>query len=272
MSSVILAVLGHESTTLAVLEAARNLSVLLGEANMIALAVEQPSKTSALEAGTLIAEVAERVNARDRERQRIRAIEDLFNHWAAEARRDGSNVLWHGIAGSSRREVINRGRRADLIVIARPSPDDDSQIRAGFRAALLHTDRPVLVVPPGWSEPFGSNVAIAWRDDGRAVKTVIPALRFLSGASQVHVLAGVRGDAARLPVPRVFQDRGIAVSVHALPVKPRFGRILLEKAHSLRADLLVMGAYSRSRWREIVFGGMTQFVLEHADLPVLMRH
>jgi nucleotide-binding universal stress UspA family protein len=272
VANVILAVLGRESTTRAVLEAARNLSVLLGEANITALAVEKPSNTSGLEASTLIAEAAEWAAARDRERQRIWAIENLFDHWAAEARRDGLVVLWRGIVGSSRREVMGRGRLADLIVIARPSPDDDLQIRGGFRAALLHTDRPVLVVPPGGSEPFGSNVAIAWHDDSRAAKTVLPALRFLSGASQVHVLQGVRDGAARLPVPRVLQDRGIVASVHVLPIKPPFGQMLLEKVHSLKADLLVMGAYSRSRWREIVFGGVTQFMLEHADLPVLMRH
>ena len=51
-----------------------------------------------------------------------------------------------------------------------------------------------------------------------------------------------------------------------------FGETLLSEAHELDADLLVMGAYAHSPLREMVFGGVTRFMLAHADLPILMRH
>jgi nucleotide-binding universal stress UspA family protein len=50
------------------------------------------------------------------------------------------------------------------------------------------------------------------------------------------------------------------------------GPVILSYAQDLKADLLVMGAYGHSRWREIVLGGVTHHVLSEMDLPVLMAH
>jgi nucleotide-binding universal stress UspA family protein len=61
--------------------------------------------------------------------------------------------------------------------------------------------------------------------------------------------------------------------LHILPIGAGvFGRMLLEKLHELGADMLVMGAYAHNPLREMVFGGVTRYVLDHADVPVLMRH
>ncbi len=50
------------------------------------------------------------------------------------------------------------------------------------------------------------------------------------------------------------------------------GRVLLDDAKEAEADLLVMGAYSHSRWRERILGGVTKNVIEHAELPVFLTH
>ena len=119
----------------------------------------------------------------------------------------------------------------------------------------------------------GASIAIAWRDDGRAIKAVLPALRLLTGADQVHLLQGVRDGTHERPVPAVFQEHGVAAQMHVLPIGDgAFGQMLLDKAHALGADLLVMGAYGHNPLREMIFGGVTRHMLEHADLPVLMRH
>jgi nucleotide-binding universal stress UspA family protein len=51
-----------------------------------------------------------------------------------------------------------------------------------------------------------------------------------------------------------------------------FGKTLLDTAHRLSVDLLVMGAYAHSPLRELILGGVTNYMLAHADVPVLMRH
>jgi nucleotide-binding universal stress UspA family protein len=129
------------------------------------------------------------------------------------------------------------------------------------------------VVPPGRVAAFGKRVAIAWRDDTRAAKAVLPALRCLGRAEQVHVLAGVRQGAEHPALPQVLLDHGIKAEMHVLQIGPgAFGQALLIRAHELGSDMLVMGAYAHSRLREALLGGVTRYMLAHADLPVLMRH
>jgi nucleotide-binding universal stress UspA family protein len=272
MPDVILAVLGRKEMALDVLETARHLAVLIGQANVIALAVEMPSLASPLAAEALIAEAADAAVLREQDRKRTAALAALFDQWAPRAQQAGIAVRWRKIVGAPNSVVEQMGRRTDFIVIAQPMADDDAHASREFHAALLRSERPVLVIPPGQTATFGRNVAIAWRDDGRVVKAVIPALRVLSGATHVHVLQGTRGTAEHLPVPAVFQDHVIDVRMHVLPIKGVFGQVLLDTVHALGADMLVMGAYAHSPLREMIFGGVTRYMLDHADLPVLMRH
>lgn len=170
--------------------------------------------------------------------------------------------------------VEARGSRADFIVIARPAPEDDHAIREAFRAALFHTDRPLLMVPPkGPADAFGVRVAVAWRDDPRTLKALVPALRLLERTEEVIVLAGVRPGAARPVLPTVLIEHGLPATLHVLAIdSPPFGDLLLGRAQDLGADMLIMGAYAHSVIREMLLGGVTRHVLAHATLPVLMRY
>ncbi len=273
MADVILAVLGRQETAHAVLNGAQCLAALNGQANIVVLAIDAPPPTSPLAAEALMAEVGDVEASRERDRTRIASLKTTFDAWASGARQAGITVQWNEAEGAERVIVEERGRRADFIVIARPAEDDDAPTRREFQAALFHTERPVLVVPDGEPARFGRSVAIAWRDDSRTAKALIPALRVLGGAGQVHVLAGVRAGAAAPAIPAVLHDHRISANLHVLPIGPEaFGKALLEKLHELGADMLVMGAYAHSPLREMIFGGVTRYMLEHADVPVLMRH
>ncbi len=273
MPDVILAVLGRRESARGVLDAAQCLAALVGRASVVAVAVDTPPPANPLVAESLMAEVGDVAASREQDRKRTALLKATFDAWASGARQAGITVEWNEVEGAANVVIEQRGRRADLVVIARPMEDDDAPTRHGFQAALFHTERPILVVPAVQSARFGRCAAIAWRDDDRAVKAVMPALRFLADAEQVHLLAGVRDGAAPPAVPTVFQDHGIAARLHVLPIgKEPFGQTLLEKLHELGADMLVMGAYAHNPLREMIFGGVTKYLLEHADVPVLMRH
>jgi nucleotide-binding universal stress UspA family protein len=120
---------------------------------------------------------------------------------------------------------------------------------------------------------FGERVAIAWRDDKRTERSVLAALRLLPHAQQVHVLAGVRPGAPTPALPAILAEHAINAELHVLPIGTGvFGDVLLTAAHAVRADMMVMGAFTRSTWRDMIVGGVTRYMLAHADLPVLMRH
>jgi nucleotide-binding universal stress UspA family protein len=171
-------------------------------------------------------------------------------------------------------EVEARGSRADFLVVAQPGPGDDKATGLAFRAALFRTERPVLMVPPGrQDQAFGRRVAIAWRDDPRTLKALVPALRLLSGAEEVHLLAGVRPGTPTPHPPAVLVEHGVPAALHVLSISARtFGELLLDRARELGADMLIMGAHAHTPLRAMLLGGVTSYVVAHADLPVLMRN
>ena len=73
-------------------------------------------------------------------------------------------------------------------------------------------------------------------------------------------------------IPPILEKHGIPAEVHAVDGHGPVGEQLLQKAHELGADLIVMGAYAHGEWREALLGGVTRYMLDHADLPLLMRH
>ncbi len=272
MAEVILTVLRRPETAFVLLNAAGKLAALMGETRISALAVREAFQTTALAAEVLIGEADSVIDARERERERMTALKAAFDRWAAEAGEAAATARWIEAEGSAATHVAERGSRADLIVAASPA-EDDRATRQMFRAALFGTDRPVLMLPPGATTAFGRCIAIAWRDEKRAVRAVIPALRWLAVAAEVHVLVGVRDGSERPTFPRVLLEHGIRADLHAIPIgSAPFGRTLLDKARELSCDLLVMGAYAHSPLRQLILGGVTSYMLAHADLPVLMRH
>jgi nucleotide-binding universal stress UspA family protein len=269
MPSVILTYLDQPSTAPALLSAAAHLADLLGDAAIHAVIARTPPEATIMPTEEVLTpQQADHIRAR--ELSRAAALTAAFEDWRPLANHPAHLADVEAIASDA---VAQRGAAADFVVISRPDRHPPGIDPPAIYAALATTDRPILVVPPGAIAAFGRNVAIAWRDDGRAVKAVLLALRLLSGAAQVNVLQGVRDRSQHLPVPAVFQDHGIAVRMHVLPIgEGPFGQALLDKAHELGADLLVLGAYYHSPFREMIFGGVTRYMLDHADLPVLMRH
>jgi nucleotide-binding universal stress UspA family protein len=277
MPEAILVLLRHPEEAKSLLDAAASLADIMGSARINALATRETIEITPAGSATLTDRSEAILMAREEERQRVLTLGGLFTDWVASAAKHPADAHWFEAEGGTTDIVAEWGRRADVIVASRPLPRDRRD-RQAFRMALFGTDRPVLMVPPRHAIPevsatFGRRIAIAWRDEKQALRAVIPALRWLSGAEQVHVLIGVR-DATRSPgVPPVLREHGLTVSVHVLAIRPGpFGQTLLDMAHGLSADLLVMGAYAHSPLRELLLGGVTRHMLAHADLPVLMRH
>jgi nucleotide-binding universal stress UspA family protein len=146
--------------------------------------------------------------------------------------------------------------------------------------ALLSSRIPCLILPAQiGATPHFKRVAIGWNGRPEAIHAVRAALPLLASARQVCVFDGARDQpAAHDGLPSfdpysylamhgiVAQSRNIHADASAI------GTALLEEAHDMRADLLVMGAYGHAQSQARRFGGATRQVLAQAELPVLMRH
>jgi len=166
------------------------------------------------------------------------------------------------------------GRVFDLIALGRPGRAAQNPRMPPLEAALFDSGRPLLIVPPAAPKTLGRNVLVAWNCSTEQATTNAYALPLLRLAEQVTVLTveggtvpGPSGEDAALHLRR----NGVKAS--ALTMKPgtrSTGEVILEYATTHACDLLVKGAYTQSRLRQMVFGGATRHILANANLPVLM--
>jgi nucleotide-binding universal stress UspA family protein len=269
VAGVILTVLDQPSVAGALLGASHCLAGLCQAKRINALLVRSPPE-ALLALSEEVLTTRREADLREVEAARARAVRTIFDAWAA-ALPPGLTTDWIDIDGISELIVEERGRRADWIVIERPY--DYGTSWQALRAAMFATDRPVLLVPPDCTTDFGRRIAIAWRDDERATKAVLAAVRCLAHCEQVYVLAGTRDGTPKPQVPAILREHGITAELHVLKIhEAPFGAALLRKTHELAADMLVMGAYQHSPLRELLLGGVTRHIMGHADLPVLLRH
>lgn len=166
------------------------------------------------------------------------------------------------------------GRSADLVVVGREREGEPVAMEM-LEACLLSTGRPVLIAPAKAPVKLSGTVAIAWKDQPAAAKAVAAAMPLIEMADSVVILtveegAGHDDDSSeQLRHALAWHNRNVTVRrlqpEHRAPVET-----LLEAAAD--ADVLVMGGYSHSRVREVIFGGFTRHVLLDAAIPVLMAH
>jgi nucleotide-binding universal stress UspA family protein len=269
MPGVILAVLDDPAAMSPLLGAAARLADLIGGALVHALIVRAPPHAAILHGEEILtAQQADSIRAQ--EQARAAALTQVFLDWQRDTGRaaDLSNV--EGVAADI---VATRGAVADFLVIGHSARRPYGTGRDAIHAALFDTDRPALVVPAAAGDGFGRRVALAWRDDSRTIRAVLAALRCFTQLDHLVVLAGRKEGAPPPRLPDILVEHGIAAELRILPVAPHpFGKTLLAAAHACGADLLVMGAFGHDPVRRLILGGVTDYMLAHADLPVLMRH
>jgi nucleotide-binding universal stress UspA family protein len=206
-----------------------------------------------------------------------RAAEQSFQHWAA-----GFGVKqpqWVVAEGYLAGALAYAANWHDLLVVGAGGSPWGSVSTLG--QILLTCNLPCIVVPDSLKKKAAiDSIAIAWNGSVEAIRTVHAALPLLKDAKQVVLIHGERvqpfSSIAWNPtfdIEPYLAQHDIRFTKRPLdPESPTAGAELLRFAREASADLLVMGAYGRSRFSEWVLGGATRHVLEHCDLPLLMRH
>jgi nucleotide-binding universal stress UspA family protein len=190
-------------------------------------------------------------------------------------------VRWIERKGDER-AIAAQGRFADLIVLSQPSREQENVTTAflagAFESALFGAARPVLVVPESYDGVtfVKMPVAVAWNGSLEADRAIGAALPFLASAGAATVIVGEEQGRSRPDVAGLaayLERHGIAARL--VEVRAERGALpaqILTAAQDAGAGLLVMGAYTHSRLREFVLGGVTNHVSTHARIPVLMAH
>ncbi len=239
----------------------------------------------ALVAGTLMGDERDETTERffellrDNDEAAEAEVRETFHEMLKALDREGvgqPTALLDVTEDSITQAIIERGGAYDLLIVALPGTGtaDHAKSRETAEAALFNTGRQVLLVPEVAAPALGEKVMICWNKSQQAGRAVAQAMPFLEGASQVSIFY-VETGAKRGPSPGRLKHylglHGIKAEVfEEAPDYRSVGEQILDRAHGWGADLLVMGAYSRSRLRERLLGGVTSYIFTNADLPVLM--
>lgn len=211
-------------------------------------------------------------------RERAAALEAEFRSALSGA----SNLQWraHITAGPASQLAANEARAADLIVAAiesgeqvfSPSPEIE------VSDLLMRAGRPILMAPPSASGLKLTRTLVCWKDSREARRAVADALPFLKASQEVDVVELAHEDEIELARGRVadvgdwLHRHGVEATCVATPLKDAESTHLTAIAKDINADLIVAGAFGRSRLREWAFGGVTRDLLASAERCALVSH
>ncbi|MDG4884475.1 universal stress protein [Mesorhizobium sp. WSM4884] len=169
---------------------------------------------------------------------------------------------------------------ADLLIATQPNQEASGRVLSGVPEQVLMTAGvPMIMLPQGWKpRPVGKEVVIAWSPSAQATRVVHGAMPILARAQKVTAFAfdpPADGEDTDVELLREhLLAHGVRIKIDKWsnagglsPIEALFASPALEEA-----DLVVAGAYSHSRFREALFGGMTKSLLQQFSLPVLVSH
>jgi nucleotide-binding universal stress UspA family protein len=205
-----------------------------------------------------------------------RSVRQTFDAFAAQHPGGYANAArfrWRGGAPIDDAALGSLGRVHDVTVIGRPG-------RRGARmtaieSALFDSGRPVLMAPPAAPATLGETILIHWNASIETACCILFAMPILRKARRVSLIA-VEGAMVQGPGVKdavgYLEANGIAASERTVTGRNRPGEVILAEAAAIGADLLIKGAYTQSRLRQMIFGGATSHILAAAELPVFFAH
>lgn len=217
------------------------------------------------------------VLAEAREHARRKA-EELRAHFEKRCDEASAGHTWVVEDGTQLETLARHAHVADVTLVSQ-SPEGsylEDRLRPRLAEEITVTSgSPVLLLPRiDPIPPFAEHIMVAWRPNREAVRALRGALPFLAAAPRVSVVTIGEDDPAAgvQEVVAHLQRHGVAAEPVRVPDDDEVGPTLLATAEKRGCDMLVMGAYGRSRVRELLLGGATRHVFRNTRVPVLMSH
>lgn len=186
----------------------------------------------------------------------------------------GGRYRWRAGPSIDDAELGSLARVYDIAVIGRPSQSGRGPRMTTLESALFESGQPVLVAPPKAPKVMGENILVSWNCSTEQAHATACAIGLMRQAKSVTIMT-IEGLMVAGPSGKQAQDWLTANGINAREVtlpnggkKP--GEVLLTEAEKLGCDLIVKGAYTQSRLRQMIFGGATSHLLAHSPLPMLM--
>lgn len=189
---------------------------------------------------------------------------------------EGPSYAWQDDPPRGESYIGSRARIFDITVVGRPGTRRSNPRMSTLETVLFESGRPVLMAPPTPPQSLGEVITIAWNRSSETARAVAMAMPLLKRAKRVVVLS-VKGTPVQGPGP---EELAQMLARHGIPIEARLwpgdvtnaGEAFLAGAGEVGSDLLIKGAFTQSRLRQMIFGGPTAYVLAEATIPVLLAH
>lgn len=178
--------------------------------------------------------------------------------------------------------LLDHARTADLVILSRADPNDDQKDSLKLvENVVLQSGRPTIIVPHDWKQQsFAEEILVAWNGEREAAVAVTFALPLLVAAKKVHIHwinpPEELGPDVATPgseLGKTLARHGANVSVGSSSAKGHStGAQILAEVRLKGCDMLIMGGYGHSRFREKILGGATRNIFDNMPVPVLMAH
>lgn len=169
--------------------------------------------------------------------------------------------------------VQKESKFCDLVIAASPP---DGETTATFEAAVLHSGKPVIIIPRVMPSFKIDSVIIAWNNSQEVARAITLAIDILKQAKRVHLVSteeySTNGeDLTKIEDYLAFHDINVTKQLIKTKIYP--GQALLETAQEGNFDLIVSGAYSHNKGlKELIFGGTAKYLLKNSNIPVFISH
>lgn len=211
-------------------------------------------------------------------KERAKALEKAFLTRLREAGQDGEWRAMESFGGDAALSGATVARAADLAIVAQRSPDAFGDEVADIDALLYESGRPVLVLPhEGVLTHSYNRILIAWNGSRESARAVFDALPLLLAAEEAEVFVAdpphqpEDPHAGATDIAAALARHGVRVTVSTESSSGRsLDDVIQDRVTVTGADLLVLGAYSHSWLRELLFGGVTRSVLQSTSVPTFM--
>jgi nucleotide-binding universal stress UspA family protein len=211
-----------------------------------------------------------------------RRIHELEVQFRDAAKNRARRIEWRCAIDFPARFVLQEARSADIIVSGgRSDAVSDPFATATAGDLVLEAGRPLLVVPDSADWLDTRSVLVAWKDSPEPRRAIVASLPMLRQAKDVTVAEIVENDGSHAAAAMRIRDvvtwlsrHGVRASELAVAQDP--DRDAVAQLDSIAADVgagvVVAGAYGHSRFRQMIFGGMTRHLISQTARCALLSH
>lgn len=197
-----------------------------------------------------------------------------YNYELSKKPNSSACAMWIEKVGSPERLFAIMGPVSDLILVSRPAKKGGSLAKTFMFNAVTNSSAPVLVLPQDNIKSLGKRICIAWNQGTEAALAVKAAMPLLQQADEVNIVTC--GPENKMGPKASHLKKYLShwnVNANHVPIKCKGdSQAILKGYEETNSDLLVMGGYSRSRLRQRVFGGVTEYMLNEAQIPLFILH